>query len=383
MRQRSTFLQKPERRRVLRLLCFVAVFPAACTAGDSTPEIVLHDGAIEVRGLSRGEARMLRERTAAPGAWPHHVRIAVRTDSDVLPGVAGRYSLEGRRVVFTPLYPFEPGRTYEVRFDRTGLSNGAPVETRISIPGPPPSAAVRVTEIFPTLDEVPENLLRLYIHFSGRMGREGGVPHVKILDDQGDEVIEPFLPVEGEFWDDVHTRYTLFFDPGRVKTGILPNERMGRPLRRGRRYTLVVSRDWKDAEGKPLVEEFRRTFSVGPAVAKPLDPASWIIAAPRAGSREQLRVTFPWRLDRALLERALGVERDGRLLAGGGVAIGGEREWRFIPASPWAAAPHHLVVLSILEDPSGNRIGRAFEVEGATEGPAAPERVLIPWSPAR
>lgn len=374
---------KPGRLAALRLLLFAAGFAAACGGADGTPEIVLAGGAIEIRGLSRGEARMLRERTATPEAWLHHVRIVVQTGSDVLPGVAGRYALEGRRVIFTPLYPFEPGRSYEVRFDRTGLSNGAPVEKVISIPGPPWSPPVRVTEIFPTLDEVPENLLRLYIHFSGRMGRDGGMPHVKILDADGREVVDPFLPVEGEFWDQGHTRYTLFFDPGRVKTGILPNDRMGRPLRRGRRYTLVVSRAWKDAAGKPLVEEFRRTFAVGPAIAKPIVPAAWTIAAPRAGSRDHLRVTFPWRLDRALLERALGVEQDGRPLEGTGIAMEGEREWRFVPAQPWAAGAHQLVVLSILEDPSGNRIGRAFEAEGATRGPAAPDRLLISWSPVR
>ncbi|MEX2272186.1 MAG: energy transducer TonB [Vicinamibacterales bacterium] len=58
------------------------------------------------------------------------------------------------------------------------------------------------------------------------------------------------------------------------------------------------------------------------------------------------------------------------------------------PATGDAAAPrdvsaHQLVVLSILEDPSGNRIGRAFEVEGAAHAPAGPDRVLIPWSPNR
>jgi hypothetical protein len=48
---------------------------------------------------------------------------------------------------------------------------------------------------------------------------------------------------------------------------------------------------------------------------------------------------------------------------------GHETRWRFVPAAPWQAGRYRIVVLGILEDPSGNRIGRAFEVPLARRSP--------------
>ena len=46
----------------------------------------------------------------------------------------------------------------------------------------------------------------------------------------------------------------VFFDPGRVKDGILPNKQMGPVLEAGRTYTLLVREDWQDTNGLPLKE---------------------------------------------------------------------------------------------------------------------------------
>ena len=66
----------------------------------------------------------------------------------------------------------------------------------------------------------------------------------------------------------------------------------------------------------------------------------------------------------------------------GTVAVAtGEREWRFTPARPWRAGRYGLLILSILEDPSGNRLGRAFEVTvpEAEEEPPPPEQFTLPF----
>jgi hypothetical protein len=84
---------------------------------------------------------------------------------------------------------------------------------------------------------------------------------------------------------------------------------MGRALKVGKTYTLLVRADWQDANGLPLKEPYRRTFRVGPPDAHPLDTAQWRIDAPKPGGQAPLVVTFPEPVDHGLLFRALGVRR--------------------------------------------------------------------------
>jgi hypothetical protein len=195
------------------------------------------------------------------------------------------------------------------------------------------------------------------------MGRGGGREHVHLLDDRGRDVPDTFVPLDYELWSGDAQRLTVFFAPGRVKTGILPNEQMGRALVRGRTYTLLIGREWRDANGQPLVREYRHPFRVGPARADALDPSSWRVAAPLAGSRQPLTVTFPAPLDEGLLMRALGVHSGSDAVPGDIHTENGETRWVFTPARPWDAGTYNLLALAILEDPAGNRIGRAFEIE--------------------
>jgi len=92
----------------------------------------------------------------------------------------------------------------------------------------------------------------MYIEFSGPMGRKSGIEYISLLDSSGREIPGAVLPLDYELWSPDHTRFTVLFDPGRVKKGILPNRQMGRPLEVGRSVTLVISREWRDAHGLPL-----------------------------------------------------------------------------------------------------------------------------------
>ena len=108
-----------------------------------------------------------------------------------------------------------------------GEDNGGRVVATVSRPADHLEASTVVTRIYPTAEVLPENQLRLYVHFSSPMGLRGGMDHVALIDETGREVVDPFLPLDTEFWNGDRTRYTLFLDPGRVKRGILPNQEMG------------------------------------------------------------------------------------------------------------------------------------------------------------
>ena len=177
------------------------------------------------------------------------------------------------------MFPLDPGRQYHVIFTPPGAP---PITATVGLPAKRHHADDRGGEVYPTAEVVPENQLRLYIHFSAPMGSKGGLDYVHLLDDAGKEVKDPFLPLDAEFWNDDRTRYTVFFDPGRQKRGIPPIEEMGRSLTAGKSYTLVIDAEWRDGNGLPLKETYRRKFRVGPPDEQPLDPKAWRIDAPAA-----------------------------------------------------------------------------------------------------
>jgi hypothetical protein len=309
-------------------------------------------------------------------AWTAVFKVSVSADQAPM---VGQYSIEDGRVRFTPMFPLDHGRQYQVTFTAPGAP---PITAAVGLPAKDTTPKTVVAQVFPTAGVVPENQLRLYIHFSAPMGSRGGLDYVHLLDDAGKEVKDPFLPLDAEFWNDDRTRYTVFFDPGRQKRGIAPIADMGRSLTEGESYTLVVDAAWRDGEGLPLKDQYRRTFKVGPPDEKPLDPKSWKIDAPSADSSAPLTVTFPEPLDHGLLLRALGVFAPGGKPLEGVVTVGGsELTWAFTPAEPWKAGQHNLVAFAMLEDLAGNRIGRAFEVDqfDRTDKSNEPEKTLIPF----
>jgi len=335
-----------------------------------------------IRGEARDAARRL---TPDSDDWGRILDVRVlNPDGTAQPtAVAGKYAIVDEALRFTPSFQFDPGRQYQVRYYGTAGSQGAAVlEKTVSRRAAPPSPPTFVTHVYPSGGVVPENQLRMYLHFSAPMGRRGGVEHIKLLDEQGKEVPDPFLPLDAEFWNTDRTRYTVFFDPGRQKRGILPNRQMGPSLVEGRTYTLVVDRAWIDGNGNPLGESFTRKFRVGPPHLGALEYAKWQVKTPPEGTRAPLVVEFPSPLDHGLLQRAMGVRRDGQPVVGEVSVDAHETRWSMTPSEAWKPGRYELVALSILEDLAGNRIGRAFEIVSFERADKAsePDVTRIPFS---
>jgi hypothetical protein len=313
--------------------------------------------------------------------WPSVFRVAVSSDG---PAMLGSYAIDGGVVRFTPAFPLDAGRQYQVSFDpsRTpGAAGGSPLVATVGRPAGNTTPTTVVTKVYPTGEVIPANILRMYIEFSGPMGRKSGIEYIKLLDQAGKEVIGAVLPLDYEFWSPDHKRFTVFFDPGRVKQGILPNREMGRAFKPGQTATLVISREWRDENGLPLKEEFRRTFQAAPADEQPLDPAQWRVTAPRAAGRDPVVLTFPEPLDHSLLMRGVGVRRGGEPIAGDAVVNAGETQWSFTPREPWRPGAYDVIALDILEDIAGNQVGRAFEVDNfdSVDKDPDPKTVTLPF----
>ena len=291
----------------------------------------------------------------------------------------GDYEAKDGILSFRPKFPLEPGMRYVAVLDpaEVGVKDRG-ILTATYVPPPrPDSPPTIVSRVYPTAEELPENLLKFYVHFSAPMSRGGVYRHIRLLDDAGLEVELPFLELDEELWDPDMTRLTLFIDPGRIKRGVRPLEEIGPALEEGRRYTLLIDRGLVDAAGRGLGEEFRKRFIVGPPDREPPEPKGWKLAAPPASTREPVTIQFHEPIDQALAERLIRVTSAGGSVVPGVVSLGdGERSWSFTPLDPWPAGLYAVVVQATIEDLAGNNVGKPFEVDLQADGDSRPQ--LLP-----
>jgi hypothetical protein len=211
---------------------------------------------------------------------------------------------------------------------------------------------------------VPANQLRWYLEFSAPMREGEGQGRVHLLDSQGKEMKGAFLTVQEELWDRDRRRLTLLFDMGRVKQGIRTRVEAGPVLRPGGSYSLKIDADWPDARGAALARGMVHHFRAGPADHGMVRPTAWQLHPPGIGSRRPLVVDFGEPLDHALAARLLAVNGpEGQPIEGEVSLRSSDREWQFIPASPWLAGRYQLRINPALEDLAGNRVDHVFEAD--------------------
>ncbi len=231
------------------------------------------------------------------------------------------------------------------------------------MPARDPEERPRVEAVFPSSPEVPENLLRLYVHFSHPMRAKDVSERIHLFDAEGREVPLPFVEVETGLWDSEGRRLTLFFHPGRVKRGVGPNLALGPPLRAGGVYRLVVDRGMKDERGYELEASFEKELRVRAPDRISPDPADWRLS-PIEDRSSPLEVDLHEPLDRALLLRMIRVESvSGRNVPGVASASSNETRFLFTPKEPWSPGSYRLLVDPEIEDLAGNQPGRLFDEE--------------------
>jgi hypothetical protein len=279
------------------------------------------------------------------------------------PAVAGAYALDVEGLHFRPRFPFVSGLRYTARL---ALGRAAPLVRGFEV-APPSGEGPRVTAVFPSSDELPENVLRVYVHFSRAMEIRDSHRHVRLEDADGRVVSLAFVEVQHGLWDAGRTRLTLLFHPGRIKRGVAPGERLGPPLPAGGTYRLVVDAAMSDAAGRPLGRDFEWPIRAGTADRDPPRAEGLRVRAP-AAANAPLVVELPEPLDEALLHRLIWVEdAQGRALTGTAAISDGETRWSFRPEQAWSPGRYALRVHPALEDRAGNRFDRAFERETAAQ----------------
>jgi len=285
-----------------------------------------------------------------------------------VPPIVGNWTKEDQNIYFCPLIPFSENLTYQARFPNLPYFTFKPIPPKNYTP-------TKLTKIYPSLAQLPENTLKIYLHFSAPMSDGNAYDYLHLIQTNGDTIEAPFLDLKPLLWNEDRTRLTLWFDPGRVKRELLRNQKMGAPLEAGKQYTLRISRNWKDANGYSLAEAYHKKIAVGTADRIAPSPKTWETSAPKANTKDPLVIHFREALDHALALKSLKVyTKKGQLVKGEITLSNQEKEWIFTPMNAWIANSYRIQIKAELEDLAGNNLNRLFDTDLAQQN--SPKRNL-------
>lgn len=271
----------------------------------------------------------------------------------------GRWEKKGEDYFFLPRFPFRQGKTYWVRWQNQDKEVKL---STIEIPIRRKTQAPSLLAIYPSTDRWPANQLKFYVQFDQPMQEGVALEYIQLLDENGGEIEHPFLEIGQELWDEDHRQLTVWFDPGRIKTGLIPNEKYGPPLLADRVYQLKIRAGFPAKTGQVLSQPRLKTFHTIPKDQDRPNPDQWTLHLPAEGTREAFKVQFPSPLDFGPLQSGLWIEdAAGQILAGVSVIGPEECSWLWIPTAPWKIGSYHFRVDNDLEDLAGNNLQRLFD----------------------
>ncbi|MEM6317927.1 MAG: hypothetical protein AAF960_09665 [Bacteroidota bacterium] len=275
-------------------------------------------------------------------------------DSPVSP-IVGSWFEDSTSIYFCPLIPFGKDLIYQARFPDVPFFTFTPTPQK-NYP------LTTITNIFPTKAELPENLLKIYLHFSAPMSDVNAYQYLQMTDEQGNSMKQPFLELTPMLWNENRTRLTLWLDPGRVKRALLRHQKLGAPLIEGKNYSLHISRDWKDANGYPLANNFTKEIKVVAADRTAPNPERWTIEPPKVQTKNPLLIHFGESLDHALATKAIEiVSQENEVMEGAIQLHKFDQTWVFRPTRKWQRGKYQIKIDSKLEDLAGNNLNRLFD----------------------
>lgn len=325
----------------LVFFCFVQFFN--CKHNNSISDVNLvyeNEKAIEVRFTSNLDK--------------DHIKIYLKGITDI--AVLGEVSKKDGIFSFTPIVPFSNGETYEIRYNGE-LQETFAINKSMDIRKP------ELLAIYPTRDTVPENLLKMYFVFSKPMQEvNSALEYITVIDETKKEEVSVFLELQTELWNKDHTQLTLWLDPGRIKTDLIPNEKLGLPIVNGNTYRIDVSKEFKDANGNPLNDNYGKTIFVRKRDSQIPDLINWTITRPETNTKNILTINFGESLDFALaLETVQIINPDGKIVDGNFILSKKESILQFLPVAKWESGNYTISVDSKLEDLAGNNLNHLFD----------------------
>ncbi|MDT0558858.1 Ig-like domain-containing protein [Ichthyenterobacterium sp. W332] len=266
--------------------------------------------------------------------------------------VRGVFKKNVQNVTFVPEFPFLQNVIYVLKYSKGAVEFSIPTENKNK---------PIVTQVYPTSNKLPVNLLRMYIQFSKPMKTINNLKHIKLFDAAGEEVKGVIFNNVYELWNDAQTQLTIIFDPARVKTGLIANEQLGRVLKPNQTYHLVIN-NLQDVYGNSLKEPYTKTFSVIKEDIVSPDTDLWNILLPSPNNKIALQVDFGNSIDMMSLLHRIRIYNSDNEIIKVSIHIGQEeKSIKFIQEEKWVKGNYTLKINSRLSDPSGNNLNGLFD----------------------
>ena len=266
--------------------------------------------------------------------------------------VLGSYRLNGEHYTFEPIIPFSAGKTY--------LIHEADVQkASFTINSNDNVVAPELLAIYPSTDTVPENLLKMYFQFSKPMQEVGSaLDFITVTNTTTGKEVDVFLELTTELWNNEHTQLTLWLDPGRIKTDLIPNKERGLPILKDNTYRLTIDSNWPDAEGNKLNTLYEKVINVVKRDADKPNISDWEVLA----TLDVLTIHFNEPLDGVLASKAFHIKNSlNESVSGDFELINKEQTLLFHPKHPFALGEYSISIESRLEDLAGNNLNHPFD----------------------
>ena len=337
------------RLRPLRnLIFFVLWLLASCQPPEETGIAIRWEGQ---RAIALAIPERLLETRSADSLTQ---LLAVRLTGEKT-AILGSYRNVDNAILFQPLVPFTRGLRYTVWQNHKPLGE-------LTIPALAANDRPKLLAIYPSQDSLPENLLKIYLHFSRPMREGQSRTYVALLKNSTDTLPGVFLDLQPELWNADRTLLTLWLDPGRIKRDLQPNKRLGALLQTGVRYSLVVSSAWPDTQGAVLGQSVTKSFVAIPRDSLSPDVARWSVYAPQSGGLKPITVDFGEGLDYSLSTETMRViDPSGAVMPGRWQVDDSDKQVYFKPANVWQPGQYQLRIEGRLEDLAGNNLNRLFD----------------------
>ena len=267
--------------------------------------------------------------------------------------ILGETNTEGKYTVFTPLVPFDQETPYTLIYN--GSNFGFEI-TRLA-----EDVKMEVTSIYPSIDQVPANILKWYIQFSKPVNPIKIYDHIQFLDQDGKAIDRSILHLGAPLLSEDGTLLTVWVEPGRQKRLLGPNQHLGSVFEADKKYTLHIAESLKDASGLTIEKSISHHFTTITSDRKKPSIAQWEIMPIVSNNRQPLLIKSKEHLDFGSLLDAVSLHYHGTPIEGKLSYDSNTTTIYFTPKENWKKGIYIVKIKSHLEDLAGNNLNDLFD----------------------